>query len=723
MINSDRFVLNLNSKKLLIVIISLQLAFLGLIALDSLGLGIPILRQVLGFLYLTFVPGILLLGILRINNLSTTETILYSVGLSLSFLMFTGTLINFLYPLIGISRPISEKPILFTINFVTFILSVIYYLKLKGASEPYTLSLNWLLHSSNLALLLLLFSSILGTLFLNYYGNNLLLLVCFAAISIIPILVALDKVSARIYPFAIWIIALCLVLYNSLYGDYTRLTDNFVEFYLVQNTLQNQIWDISIPNNVNAMPGVMIILPTYLLISRLSLVYLYKIIVPFLSSFIPLGLYIAFEKRFQPKIAFLSSFFFISMFNFFTWASITMKMCSSGIFLSLLVLLIMSKDSSINHKKALGIIFCFGLILSHYGTSYMFMLALILSLTFLIVLKAAVKNIDIQQNYHISSSFIACYMVFAIGWYMYITQSSSFESIVLNSKHFIDSITTEFIFAESYGKQLLLGKFPLYLQILKYLYTIAYLLILLGVTTSLLKGFKEKKLSEFMLISLPFLLFIPLPYLFGVGQYAGGRAFLIPCYFLSPFLVLGCLLQCFYKNWTKKGLVLAGVFLSIFFLFNSGFASEVIWKYNVGPSVCVSAPRITGTGTIEEKEYLNWRYPTAQDMEGAKWLSNFIDNCRVFCGYSPLWRELYLAGLTPGHVKHKIGKAVTFQLHKGQRIAKKSYIYLNSFNIETGKITEIKKHFHMFFNLNEFSEQLDSSNKIYTNGGSVIYYR
>jgi len=104
----SNLVIHLTTKNLLIVIFSLQLAFLGLVGLEKLGLEIPILRQAVGFIYLTFVPGFLIFKILQINNRNIIESLLYSVGLSLSFLMWTGALINFLYPLIGISKPISE---------------------------------------------------------------------------------------------------------------------------------------------------------------------------------------------------------------------------------------------------------------------------------------------------------------------------------------------------------------------------------------------------------------------------------------------------------------------------------------------------------------------------------------------------------------------------------------------------------------------------------------
>ena len=81
-------------KKFLTVVLAIQLAMWGVIGLDYIGLQIPILRQLIGFIYLTFVPGIIILRILKLHKLGNIETLLYTVGLSIATLMFTGLLMN-----------------------------------------------------------------------------------------------------------------------------------------------------------------------------------------------------------------------------------------------------------------------------------------------------------------------------------------------------------------------------------------------------------------------------------------------------------------------------------------------------------------------------------------------------------------------------------------------------------------------------------------------------
>lgn len=65
--------------KFLKVVLAVQLAVWGVIGLDALGLQIPIVRQLIGFIYLTFVPGIIILIILKLHKLGNIETLLYTV--------------------------------------------------------------------------------------------------------------------------------------------------------------------------------------------------------------------------------------------------------------------------------------------------------------------------------------------------------------------------------------------------------------------------------------------------------------------------------------------------------------------------------------------------------------------------------------------------------------------------------------------------------------------
>ena len=94
-------------RNFLLIILSFQFLFLGIVGLRAIGIDIPILRQIISFIYLLFVPGLLILRILRFHELGKLKTILFTMGLSITFLYLLGFFINLLYPFLGIHSPIS----------------------------------------------------------------------------------------------------------------------------------------------------------------------------------------------------------------------------------------------------------------------------------------------------------------------------------------------------------------------------------------------------------------------------------------------------------------------------------------------------------------------------------------------------------------------------------------------------------------------------------------
>ena len=59
--------------KFLKFVFSIQIVVLGILGLVQIGIEIPFMKEIFGFIYLTFIPGIIILRILKIHNL-------YSVG-------------------------------------------------------------------------------------------------------------------------------------------------------------------------------------------------------------------------------------------------------------------------------------------------------------------------------------------------------------------------------------------------------------------------------------------------------------------------------------------------------------------------------------------------------------------------------------------------------------------------------------------------------------------
>jgi uncharacterized membrane protein len=641
--------------------------------------------------------------------------------------MFTGALINFLYPLIGISKPISEIPLLTTITAIILFLCLIYYLRNKSNSHSFNIDIEEIFSPLSLLLLLFPFLAILGVHLLNVHGNNMILLIQLAIISLIPILVAFDKFPKEVYPVAIWVIALSLLLQNSLPSMYVRLTDNFFEYSVANLVMKNGLWDPTIASPLNAMLGVTILLPIFSEICEMSLTWVFKIIVPLLFSFVPLGLYHVFRKQTTVKIAFLSCFFFVSIFQFFTWAGLTQKQMTSGLFLVLFLLLITNEDMNRVSKSALLIFFALSLAVSHHGTSYIFMACLIAVLGIAPLLRRIHKNQDDKATRTVTPSFIALYISFAIAWYMYMTEGSAFDGMVHIGHHLINSILMWYILPEhSYAYGMLFGELSMSLRILKILSLISVIFIAIGILSLFYKRTFEFK-NEYEAFSIAFI---------GVGAsvFVGAmsrvsspdRIFHLITFCLAPFCIIGGII--FFKGLTriskylylkcnedKLAVVALSVFLTVYLLFNTGFISEVALKDFPGAPIYISKARIVESGTIQEKEYLYRHYVPMRDVLGGKWLARNRDiTAKIYADYwgiSILTYSIYGVEIDEKNIE---------KLERNTNL-ENAYVYLRKLNTKDEIFISHPFPQVTFFNLSEIASSLGSKNKIYDNGGSEVW--
>lgn len=713
--------IRLTTKRLLIIVVSVQLALLGLISLDRLGLEIPILRQVIGFIYLTFVPGILILRIIKLDNKDIIETLLYSVGLSLSFLMFTGALINFLYPIIGIPRPISETPLVITISVIVLLLCFVVYLLDKEYSTSLSLSVEQILSPSVLSLCLLPFLAVFGAYLLSYYNSNFLLLILFAIISVIPILVAFGKIPNQLFTLITLIISISLLFSISLATKHLSYGDASVEYSYANLVLTNGIWDPSISGNHNAMLRIVMLHPIHSLLLNMELKDVFRIIHPLLYSFTPLALYMAFKRQTNKKIAFFSTFFFMSIFSFYVILSRNTRTGIAELFIALFILSLTDEDIARTGKSLLSVIFGLSIVVCHYGTSYLFMSALTASTLILTLIKfLRTEKSEVNSSTLLSPNFCVLYIVFCSGWYMYNSAGSSFQTLVNFGNHMIAGMSELFSPETSYTVYALSRDWPFSVEVSRNLVIVATIFVAIGIISLIwntIKGEKTEFQPEFSALSLSFF-GILLATLLPAKGFNPARVTHISLCFLAPFAVIGFTKLCnllkltFISNSARMKLF--AVFLMIFLLFNSGFISEVLTRGNdYSPNVLISKPRAS---SIDEAQYIYaYRRDVIPDQEfyGAKWLvGTKEENIKI---YLDPYTDVSFRQLTP-----PLSERAWVYPREGIEI-KSGYIFLNYYNVHR-KISIIQTYPPKKERIKNVYP-LTTSNRIYTNGGSEIYYR
>jgi uncharacterized membrane protein len=362
---------NWKLKTCLLVSITILLAMLGLVGLADLGIDIPVLRQIVGFIFLALVPGFLILRILRVHKTNMIESLVYAVGLSIAFVMFSGALANFILPLVGVSKPISVLPITVVLAISTLILGGIAYWRDHqwevNNSTAIRFDLREMISPPYLLLLLLPLVAIVGSQFVRFYENNVLLLVLVVLIAWIIVLFAFGKLPRNAYPLAIVSIAISLLLQNSLISSQLNGGDIHAEYYFQNLVATNGYWDFRIVQNLNTALSIVILNPIYALMLNLSGIWVFKLVYSIVFSLVPLALFQIFRIQMGGRIAFFSVLLFVGTSMFFGEMTYLARQEIAELFFALLILLVVDRRLSVSQRTALSLVFATSLIVSHYA--------------------------------------------------------------------------------------------------------------------------------------------------------------------------------------------------------------------------------------------------------------------------------------------------------------------------------------------------------------------
>jgi len=646
-------------KSFLAPIIVIQSMVWLFLIFDYFGFDIPILRPLVSFIYLGLVPGILIIRMLRLHKLDTIESILCTVGLSISFLMFTGFATNLIYPFLGISKPLSILSITMTISVLVTGLILLCYWREKNSIpvSHKTISLINILNSKTLFLLLLPFLSILGAFLVKNYNSNLILMFLMILIVLVILLIAYEIIPDHLYPLAIFTISLSLLYQNSLITDYLWGFDIHAEYYFSNLVISNSYWSSGINADYNSMLSIVMLGPIFSMISGIELKWVFKIIYPLFYSLVPLGMYYIIQKQTNNKIAFLSVLFLISGFTFYSEVLAIAKQQIAELFYIILLLLLIENRMDKMKKSLLFIIFGFSLTVSHYGLSYIFIILLISSwVALFLVENRELVNINaffldkntfsrnmkllyqkIKVNDTFSANIILLFFIFALTWYLYISGSSVFQSILNIGSHVSTTFIAQFLNPEfSQGLNMIGSKTssPLH-SLTKCFHIISQIAICIGFVAVILGKCRLKFKKEYIAFALFCLMFLVMSILvpYVASSLNVSRIYHISIIVLAPFAVIGFIFslkllnKIINRSWNKesfnRSLKLVFLFFSIFLLLNTGFVYEIT---QIHPnSISLSQNTINKQGDIHDKGQLYNQINTfRQDSLGAQWLAQYI---------------------------------------------------------------------------------------------------
>jgi len=696
----------------------------------AISLDIFVFRQIIVFVYLSFIPGFVLLKILRPQQTSAVEVILFSVGLSVAFLMFTGLLINQLCLLLGFSQPLTTIPLTIILSIPTLILFAVGFR--KDLSENFNSLRGNIIDSkvssaSSVILFLPVLLGIIGALYLN----QLILLLMLITVAILFALSVFSNrlIPCKLYPLVIFAISIALAFHFLLTSEYILGYDAKFEYYVFKLTANNGYWHLlpagiahSITVNLDSMLSVTILPTIYSALMNINGEIVFKALYPFVFSLVPVALYQIYERQIGKTASLLSSLFFISapaVFYGFEPLSLNRQVVAM-FFLALSILVFLDKTMPIGKRRLLIAIFGAALVVSHYSSMFIY-----LFLAFSIYALSKLKG---HSHEVFNGKMVVLLFIMAFSWYTFSvgpldTLSQFFQQV-------ISRFSTD-IFNAAARSESIFASHPIlnFASMINWVffYT-AHFFILIGILVLLFKPAKTKLAPKYRIVAIlsAVVLFLCVvvpnigPALNFQRFYAITLLFLAPCFVLGGETLVG-ILQYVVKRATGRhplsnihkqiSTVLLCMLLVGYFLSQSGFINCIAGASPLSFPLDYNRIRIsTDPNTLNSISFYSVYIPD-QDVFSALWLSKNIDeSTMIYADRVSSQNVLPSYALIP-YQQISIPSNTTM-LEQG------GIIFLGQLNVVNGIMTT----FVGSFNTSDIYPLLDETNLVYSNGNSEVWY-
>jgi uncharacterized membrane protein len=737
-----------------------------LVVLGAGGIYIPLLNQVTGFIFLTFVPGLFLLRILRVRSIDPLEAVAYTAGLSLFSVMLCGAFINFILPLTGIAHPITPLPVVISLCILYAALALAAWLRRPHVQTVEKVPQYGIGLKPALLLLLLLLLVILGVLVLEKTGSNAVLITCILAVAMYILLGTFKwGIPEGAYPIAIFAISLVLLYQTTLISPYLIGSDIYFEYQYYHPVAFNGAWDYTLPGTINSCLPIVMGIPIFSQMLHLDGAWVFKAVYPFIFSLVPLVMYRFMRIQAGRLPAFLAVFFFMSVPTF------SLEMISLGrqqfaeLFFVLIMLLLTDRKIDNTAKTAMLIIFAMGVTVSHYTFGFInfvymgalvFLLVIMRSKPFITAwgrTTAKTGGLPLHLRYLGQDSLpvnllAICFVVIVVlslTWYGLIASGSNLQffagtlvillqkigvniqglaSLTGNPSQYLFAGQGDVIISAALGMDF--SQVSLQGKIFRILQYVTQILIIAGCLRLIIKPSGTRLSREYIAFSLVGALTLAgciiLPWFANILNIT--RWYHIALISLSPFLVIGA--QSLWELGSRavhKSRDIAGdarplYYLAVllilpYFIFTSGLVFEFSGQSDTNVidtpySIALSSNRLDLTGIFNSR-----------DGAAALWLSrSAADNSTVYTDVHA--RKMILYQDYPPHLSISEFKRKDMRLEDG-------YVLLTTWNVNRDELAfhntgrpGMREHLGVEA-VPGLANALHNSNRIYANGGSMVY--
>jgi uncharacterized membrane protein len=700
----------------------------------SIILDVPILRQFFGFVFLTFLPGFAILHALNLKSDDVALQLSLSVSLSIAFVMFVGLLTNTLYPLMGISKPLSILPI--TVTTSTLTLAIFIFNETRGNrvnSSKYSQLFYDEMNTKGVILCIVSISIICLSIIGALYHIVFLLVSAIAGTAAIfgTSIFLYKRIPFYHYIFLLFAVSLGLLLQTSLISNHIMGWDIFGEYSVFESVHKAGYWEApgivssyDAISNLHSILSVTILPTVYSTILNLNGELVLKIVFPFIFCFTPIFLFKTYDTQLGKIVALLSVFFFVAEpMNLYGLAPLSLaREMVTYLFLSAMVFCFVRKELDLGARRRIVILLSAGLAVSHYSLAFLSV--------FLIVFVFVAMRIAGRRDPLMNLSLVLCIVGITFAWYMYVATPPL--NNLTNAFHDIASrLTTDFFNFQSRIDPGMVVLSPtsqvasINGLIHKIVVYISEFFVGVGVIILVIKPreFKFHPVFRWMAIFAGFLLLVCIavpnvaPTLNFMRFYRYSMVFLAPLYVLGGAYFLELLKRVSHGRSSARpisifrdfSLLILTIILVVFFLFRSGFVNNI--TRDTPYSYSLDFDRMKTSTFFTTGNSLYFVYAPEQDILSAKWLATQIGNNSVVCAD-------YGMGFTTLITYTTLNRQNVEYIVNETQLNPRSYIYMRSFNVLRGVIALPEG----YFNLSDLSLSPSQNCEIYSNGASNIYF-
>jgi uncharacterized membrane protein len=689
-------------------------------------LNIPLLREIVAFTYLSFIPGFVTLKLFKLKELGLLQTFLLSVGLSLAASMFVGLIVNQLFILLGFSQPLSIIPLTAGICIFTLVIFSIAY---RNDFSINTTKVDALLKElkNHLPLtLMLVILPIIGAVAALYVNVSLMIVLCVLIAFICILCVVSTKIiPTKFYPLVLLSVSLSVLIFNLFITKYIVGDDATIEFYVYKLTQLRGYWG---PINelinsgqalfYNSMLSVTLLPNFYSVLMGLENELLFRFLYLFLSSLIPVALYVMFRNQTGKLLALLSVFFLIfTKIAFFGELIGVNRQIVAEFFLIISIFLWIDKTLPITQKRILIIIFGVSIALSHYS----------IALLYVVFISVIVLISSLKPRFDDTFNSFTVITIFGITfvWYAF-TTTSILTPIISNIRMTLTNLTV-FQYDAGAGSVSAITSLPEVFTTATWINIgaqgIVNLLLVLGILVVVFASRKIGLSDKYKILTLfGGLLFVASLLFPSIAVTLNfSRFYAIALLLLSPCFVIGIIAieraikkitsrqklpksnDAFLTKYGKTSLLLAAMLLGGYFFSQSGFVN-----YVTGGDIHSYTFDYYKVENSTDPVVVSLFYSThvqEQDAYSADWVLRYANTTSVFYSRDNN-HALVSRGLVPGNLIHPILNTTTPWQN--------SFVYLDSLLLVKGVPAGL-------FNASEVTPVFSECHLIYSNGNSEVW--